>query len=305
MNIKNIIFGLSGKALTVAEREFFAKVNPYGFILFSRNIENPDQVKSLIQELNDCVANTNLHILVDQEGGRVRRLKPPYFKDACAAKVYSDMAKDDLHAAKQKTFDAHYYMGQELRALGFTMNCAPVADIYYPWAHDIIGDRSFGSEPEQVAELCRSVLGGLNKAGVDGVIKHIPGHGRALADSHFELPRVNASLVELEQTDFKAFKLLNDSPFAMTAHVVYEALDPNNPATTSKIVIDYIRNHIGFAGCIMSDDLSMKALAGTPAENAQAALAAGCDLLLHCNGKMEEMVDIYQTIYAQQASCVA
>ncbi|MFI4955151.1 MAG: beta-N-acetylhexosaminidase, partial [Gammaproteobacteria bacterium] len=267
-----------------------------GFILFSRNIADPAQLKALIEELNGAVTNTHLHVLVDQEGGRVRRLKPPHFQDAKAAKTFRDLAETDLDKAKDETFNAHFNMGLELKSLGFTMNCAPVADIFYPWAHDIIGDRSFGSTPQQVAELCKSALNGLNKAGIAGIVKHIPGHGRALSDSHFELPRVNTSLTELEATDFEAFKLLNDAPFAMTAHVVYEALDPLNPATTSSIVIDYIRNQLGFKGAIMSDDLAMKALSGTPAENAKAALAAGCDLLLHCNGNMNEMVEIVKEI---------
>lgn len=297
MTIRNIIFGISGKTLLPEEKAFFAKINPYGFILFSRNIEDPTQVKELIKELKECVSNTNLHILVDQEGGRVRRLKPPHFKDAKSAQTFRELAEKNLTDAKEKVFKAHFEMGLELKELGFTMNCAPVADVYHSWAHDIIGDRSFGTDPEQIAELCKSALDGLNKAGIEGVIKHIPGHGRALADSHFELPRVNTSLNELEETDFKVFKLLRDAPFAMTAHVVYDALDQQNPATTSSIAINYIREQLGFNGAIMSDDLAMKALSGTPAENARAALDAGCDLLLHCNGNMTEMLDIVHEVY--------
>lgn len=286
-----VIFGLEGKALSDKEKSFYKRSRPVGFILFSRNIENPEQVKSLTMELRDTVG-WHCPILIDQEGGRVARLKPPYWKKHPSMDKFARLALSDLEEAKNQTYKNAESIASELVEIGVNVDCAPVVDLKYDGAHDIIGDRSFGSDPEIVAQLSRKTAEGLLAKGVLPIIKHIPGHGRAKADSHKELPIVNASLKELLKTDFKPFSLLADMPWAMTAHILYKAIDPNNPATLSSRVINFIRKEIGFRGILISDDLSMEALTGSFAQRAIRTLEAGCDIILHCNGGMHEMTEI-------------
>lgn len=289
MSVSAAIYGCAGAELTADERSFFREACPWGFMLFARNIMSPDQVLHLAAALREA-AGHDAPILIDQEGGRVQRLRPPHWQSWPAGRRYGELyardAEKGLHAARLGA----RLMAAELRSVGITVDCLPVLDVPVPGAHDVIGDRAYADEPEPVAALGLAAAEGLMAGGVLPVIKHIPGHGRAGADSHEKLPVVNASLDELEQTDFVPFRALRSMPLAMTAHVVYTALDPDNPATTSATVIcDTIRGRIGFEGLLMSDDLSMKALRGGLAERTRAALAAGCDLVLHCNGDMAEM----------------
>lgn len=289
---KAAIFGLKGAYLSDNERRFFSANNPLGFILFSRNIEDAKQVSQLVDELKECVGRVDAPILIDQEGGRVARLKKPHFRSVPPAGAFATIAARDVDAAKEAVYLNARLIAAELSALGITVDCAPVADLLIPGAHDIIGDRAYGTEPVQVAILARAMCEGLLDGGVIPVIKHIPGHGRAKADSHEALPVVDTDLATLEATDFKVFTLLQDAPWAMTAHILYTALDKLSPATHSKTIIHYIRETIGFNGVLVSDDLSMKALKGSFAERTNKVLEAGCDLVLHCNGDMVEMEEI-------------
>lgn len=271
------------------ERRFFAEADPFGFILFARNIESPDQVRGLTAALRDTVGR-DAPILIDQEGGRVRRLRPPRWREAPAMRPFGDLHGRNPEGAVQALRLNTLLMALELRGLGVDVDCAPVLDVPVAGAHDIIGDRAFSLAPQVVAALGRVVVDAFLEGGVYPVIKHIPGHGRAMADSHFDLPVVDASRAELEACDFVPFKALADAPFAMTAHIVYTALDAFRPATTSTAVVgEIIRGALGFDGLLMTDDLSMKALTGRFEDRAKASLEAGCDLLLHCNGDMAEM----------------
>lgn len=282
--VKSFISGVSGHALSDAEREFLAREKPYGVILFARNIDNPDQVRALTADIKSALDHPYASILIDQEGGRVARLKPPHWRKYPPAKFFADMA-DVKAACAAATLNARL-LGEELRDVGITTDCAPVADVLAPECHAIIGDRAFGNTAAQVATLARAQADGLLAAGILPILKHIPGHGRATQDSHETLPHVDASLAELEASDFATFKTLADIPLAMTAHVTYTALDANACATESPVVINYIRSEMGYNGLIMSDDLSMKALQGSFADKTERALAAGCDLVLHGNGAL-------------------
>lgn len=290
--ISNAIYGFAGYVLTPDEIAFFKEMNPCGYILFQRNIENPSQVKKLTESLRSISKNDDLLILIDQEGGRVRRLKPPHFRNALPAGDFVKLFERDESAAAEAVELNHYLIGCELLGLGINVDCAPVADLKFDWAHDIVGDRSFGSSPQNVINLCQNAIDGLNASGVHEIVKHIPGHGRAMSDSHLELPRVSASLEELKQTDFAVFSGLKDSSFAMTAHILFDAIDDENCITHSIQGMNYLRSDIGFSGIIMSDDLSMEALKGTIQDRAQKAMLAGNDILLHCNGKMDEMQQV-------------
>lgn len=292
-----IIFGIEGKQLTEAEIKFFKSVNPFGYIIFARNIESKSQLLNLTNSIRNLNGDENIPISIDQEGGRVARLRPPLVRAYPPAKHFGDMARKDMKAAYEATFDNYSQIGMDLRECGINVNCAPVADLLVESAHDIIGDRSFGSSVEIAANLCKAAALGLIAAGIQPIIKHIPGHGRALCDSHEDLPIVSADLKTLEQTDFEVFRRLSHlSVWAMTAHIIFTEIDKDHCITTSKEGMDYIRHTLGYnSNLIMSDDLSMKALKNTPGQNAVAALNAGCDIALHCNGKMEEMVDIYES----------
>jgi beta-N-acetylhexosaminidase len=279
--------GLEGLTLTDGEHGFFRETNPAGYILFKRNVDTPEQVRALTSALKD-LSGRDLPILIDQEGGRVARLRPPHWPEFPAGQVFSDAyARAPITAIEACRLNA-LALAALLKELGITVNCLPLLDVRDPQGHDIIGDRALGQEPMQVSALGRATLDGLRQGGVCGVIKHIPGHGRAGADSHLELPVVDATLSALER-DFEPFRRLSSAPMAMTAHVTYTALDPDNCATLSSKVIDFIRNDIGFSGLLMSDDLGMKALSGDFGARATASLAAGCDIALHCSGDMAEM----------------
>lgn len=287
------ILGCAGPILTAQERLFFSKADPLGFILFQRNCQGPDQVRSLIRELRDAVGRPDAPVLIDQEGGRVARLRPPAWRKAPAAGCFGVIAERDLNQAIEAARLNAQLMGRELADLGITIDCAPVLDLLLPGAHSVVGDRAFGTSPEIVAQLGRAVAEGLHAAGITPLIKHIPGHGRALVDSHHALPQVDAPLDDLRRADFVPFRRLSDLPWGMTCHVVYTAIDAKRPATTSTTVIhDIIRGEIGFDGVLISDDLSMEALQGGLGDRAERALAAGCDLALHCNGRLAEMRDV-------------
>jgi beta-N-acetylhexosaminidase len=285
-----VIFGCEGLSLTDWEREFFEDSNPLGFILFTRNCESPEQIRALIADLRDSIGRDSAPVLIDQEGGRVARLKPPQWRAAPAAGRFGLLAGRDPALASEAVHLNARLIAAELRDLGITVNCAPVLDLPTPGASDVIGDRSFSADPERVADLGRAFCDGLMAGGVMPVIKHIPGHGRAGVDSHHELPVVETPRAELEVSDFRPFAALAGAPWAMTGHLVYTAIDPDNPATMSQVVIsEVIRDAIGFDGVLVTDDLSMAALGGDYSARASRSLAAGCDLVLHCNGKAEEM----------------
>lgn len=287
--INNIVFGIEGLTLTKEEKEFFKKLNPLGFIIFKRNIENKAQTKALIESLHECTNHPYTLILIDQEGGKVARLRPPEFRHTEPARYYGKLAELDFEQGKQAIYDNYLLMGQELAELGVNVNCAPIADLLYEEAHEIIGDRSFGRDPTLVASLCDAALQGLRDAKIEGIIKHIPGHGLANADSHFDLPIVSQDLEFLYANDFKVFAALANAKIAMTAHIIYQAIDAEFPATTSSTVIKFIRNELRFEGLLISDDLAMKALKDDIATNAQNAYNAGCDILLYCHNDLEEM----------------
>ncbi len=284
------ILGCAGTTLTAEEVAFFRDVKPWGFILFKRNIADPEQVRALTAALRATVGRDDAPILIDQEGGRVARLQPPHWRIYPPGRAYGELVANDPLTAREITRLGSRLIAHDLRAIGINVDCVPVLDVPDPQGHEIIGDRAYGDTPEQVATLGRAAAEGLLAGGVLPIIKHIPGHGRALSDSHLELPVVKAKLLELEIRDFAPFRVLSDMPMAMTAHVVYTAIDRNRPATTSKKVIrKIIRESIGFDGLLMSDDLSMKALSGDFKQRAKDSLSAGCDVVLHCNGDMVEM----------------
>lgn len=286
------IMGLSGTELTPEERRFFSDTQPLGFILFRRNIETPEQVKALVVSLKSLVAHEAL-ILIDQEGGRVRRLRPPHWPDYPPASRFAEVTNDPSEEREMVRLGARL-MAHDLAELGINVDCAPVLDVPQPGAHDIIGDRAYGLTPQAVAVMGRACAEGLLAGGVLPVIKHIPGHGRAGADSHTDLPRVDTKFDELLKVDFYPFQVNADMPIAMTAHVLYRAIDKRNPATTSRKCLKIVRDVIGFDGLLICDDLSMNALSGTLEKRARASLRAGCDVLLHCNGQMDQMKQIAQ-----------
>lgn len=289
--VLNTIFGIKGTKLSDPEKEFFKKTNPLGFILFSRNINDKEQVKQLVDELKESVQHNYIQILIDQEGGRVCRLKPPLFRVCKPAGLFGKVAERDLEKAKHAAFINSYLIGIGLRELGINVNCAPVSDLLYEGANQIVGDRSFGKDINTVIELCKAADLGFQAAGVQAIMKHIPGHGRANADSHFTLPIIDTNIDVLEKTDLAVFKNLHIG-WAMTAHVVYKAIDKTLPATLSKKVINYIRNNMNYNGILISDDLVMKALSGDMRTIINMAQDAGCDILLHCNANLEEMTNV-------------
>jgi beta-N-acetylhexosaminidase len=285
-----VIFGCAGPSLSDAERRFFRDSDPLGFILFGRNVATPERLRRLVDALRDCVGRADAPILIDQEGGRVARLRPPHWRAAPAAARFGELHRRDPAAAIEAVRLNARLIADELSGLGITVDCAPVLDLLVAGAHEVIGDRAYADDPAVVARLGQGFCEGLLEGGVLPVIKHIPGHGRATADSHYRLPVVASPLDELAVRDFAPFRGLADMPWAMTAHVVYTAVDPTAPATQSAPVINgVIRGDIGFDGVLISDDLAMAALAGSPAERAARALAAGCDVALHCTGVLAEM----------------
>ena len=293
MNTRAFITGVSGPELNADEREFIRAQCPWGFILFKRNIETPAQVTDLTNELRKELGRPDAPILIDQEGGRVQRLGPPNWPVYPAGGVFGRLYDIDPNLGLAAARLSARLIAADLNDVGVSVDCLPLADVPVPNADAVIGERAYGTEPGKVAAIARSVTQGLEEGGVLPVLKHIPGHGRATADTHFRLPVVDTSREELEGSDFAAFRSLADLPMAMTAHVVFSAIDPAQPATTSATIIQQvIRGSIGFQGLLMSDDVSMNALAGSISERARALLAAGCDIVLHCNGKLEEMSDV-------------
>ncbi len=285
-----VIFGCGGARLSGGERDFFRAVDPLGFILFQRNCAAPDQVRGLVEALRETVGRADAPVLIDQEGGRVARLKPPHWPAYPAAAVLAALGGE---RAREAVRLGARLIADDLVALGITVDCLPVLDIPVSGADDVIGDRAYGDSPDSVSALGRAACEGLLSGGVLPVLKHIPGHGRAMLDSHLALPRVEAPRATLEAIDFAPFRALAGMPLAMTAHIVYTALDAERPATLSRRVIDEaIRAAIGFDGLLLSDDLSMRALGGSFAGRAAGALDAGCDLVLHCNGDMAEMTEV-------------
>ena len=282
------IYGCSGHRLTKDEKAFFAEARPWGFIVFRRNVDSPEQLRALTGEMRDCVGDDAAAVLIDQEGGRVQRMGPPHWPKYPPAEAYLKATNDPLAARELARLGARL-MAHDLKAVGVNVDCAPVLDVPVPGAHDIIGDRAWARDPATVAMLGRAAAEGLLAGGVLPVIKHMPGHGRAFSDSHHDLPVVHAGLEALDEWDFAPFKALSDMPLAMTAHVVFDAVDPKRPATTSRKALKLMREGLGFSGLIMTDDLSMKALSGSLGERAGAALEAGCDVVLHCNGELKEM----------------
>jgi beta-N-acetylhexosaminidase len=293
MSTRAFITGVSGTELSAAEREFMRAERPWGFILFKRNVETPAQVSSLVRQLRESIDDPKAPVLIDQEGGRVQRFGPPHWPIYPPGSVFGALYDIDHALGLSAARLSARLIAADLIESGVTVDCLPLADVPVAGADAVIGNRAYGTEPHKVAAIGRAVTDGLEQGGVLPVLKHIPGHGRATADTHFRLPVVDTSRAELEKTDFAAFRPLADLPMAMTAHVVFSALDPAHPATTSATIIEQvIRGVIGFQGLLMSDDVSMNALAGSIAERTRAIVAAGCDMVLHCNGKLDEMREV-------------
>jgi beta-N-acetylhexosaminidase len=290
--MRAFISGVAGLALSADERAFLRDADPWGFILFRRNVDTPAQVRALVAELRATVG-VNAPVLIDQEGGRVQRLGPPHWPAYPPGAFYGALYARDRAAGLAAAKRGARLIAHDLFELGIDVDCLPLADVPVSDADAVIGDRAYGTTPDQVAAIGAAVAEGLMEGGVLPVLKHLPGHGRATADSHHRLPVVAADRATLESSDFAAFRPLARLPLGMTAHVVFSAIDPVAPATTSgKMVREVIRGAIGFDGLLMSDDVSMGALAGTLAERSRAALGAGCDVVLHCNGRLDEMREV-------------
>jgi beta-N-acetylhexosaminidase len=293
VSLKAFISGCAGTSLNDAERRFFAQERPCGLIVFARNCQSPEQLSALVASYKDAVESDDVLILIDQEGGRVQRLRPPNWRNMPPARCYGLLYEADPEAAKQAAFAHARLIAEELGAAGINVNCTPCLDIPEPGAHDVIGDRAFSADPEIVIALGRAVMDGTLAGGVLPVIKHVPGHGRAGADSHFSLPRIDATQAELDARDFRPFKALNDAPLAMTAHVLLPAFDDRRPSSVSPVIMGgVIRDLLGMDGLVMSDDIGMRALGGPFAGRARDVIAAGCDVALHCSGTLDEMIEV-------------
>ncbi len=285
-----VILGCAGKSISSDEKSFYRDERPWGFILFARNIGEPNEIADLVASLRDSVGRPGAPVFIDQEGGRVQRLRPPVAPNYPAGSALGALYRDDRQAGLRAAWLMARLHAFDLLRFGINVDCLPVLDVPIEGASDVIGSRAYGKDPESVAAMGRAAAEGLMAGGVLPVMKHVPGHGRAFADSHHELPRVDVPIEELRRHDFAPFKALNDLPMAMTAHVVYTAVDPAAPATTSpKVIREIVRGEIGYDGLLISDDTSMKALSGDFPDKAAAILAAGVDIVLHCNGVMEEM----------------
>ncbi|MBT3702636.1 MAG: beta-N-acetylhexosaminidase [Alphaproteobacteria bacterium] len=285
-----LIFGCEGPVLSDVERDFFREADPLGFILFARNCESRDQLKKLTSGLRESVGRPDAPVLMDQEGGRVQRMKPPQWRDIPAPALFGDLFAKDTEAAFKAVHLNACLIGHELLDVGVDVNCSPSLDLKLDGASQVIGNRAFSSDAHVVTELGRAAANGFLAAGVLPVIKHIPGHGRAMVDSHLSLPVVEQALDILKKTDFAPFCSLNDLPLGMTAHIVFTAIDAENPGTVSaKIIKEIIREYMAFDGFLFSDDLSMEALEGAIEDRAAKTLKAGADAALHCNGKLDEM----------------
>ena len=299
MTASAVIFGCAGLELSSQELDFFSKADPWGLILFARNVDNPDQIRALISSFRNCAGRDTAPVLIDQEGGRVARLKPPHWRAAAPAGVFGALYKTAPERAREACSLNARLLADDLASLGINVDCAPVLDVPARGSHQIIGDRAFSADPAIAADLGRQCCEGLLAGGVLPVIKHIPGHGRARSDSHLDLPQIDTPLEALRRSDFAPFGALADMPLAMTSHVAYTAIDGPIPASLSrKIIHDVIREEIGFTGALMCDDLGMAALQGDFAGRAQKALQAGCDLVLHCSGNMAEMQEVMRAVPA-------
>ncbi len=293
MQTRAFITGLTGTAITREERAFLTDAQPWGLILFKRNIETASQVLAFVTNFRNIMGRADAPVLIDQEGGRVQRMGPPHWPSYPPGSAYGRLYDRDTAKGMAAARLGARLIADDLVQVGITVDCLPVADVPAKGADAVIGDRAYGETPEKVSALAGAAAAGLAEGGVLPVLKHIPGHGRATADSHAALPVVTATRAELEASDFAAFRPLAGLPLAMTAHVVFTAIDPVSPATTSaKMIQNVIRDGIGFQGLLMSDDISMGALSGSLRERTRAALAAGCDVALHCNGKLDEMREV-------------
>jgi beta-N-acetylhexosaminidase len=290
MGVHAFITGLAGLELGADERAFVREAEPWGAILFARNVSTPDQVRALVGEFREAVGRANAPVLIDQEGGRVQRLRPPQWSEFPPGAAYGRLYDRDPQRGVAAAHLGARLIAADLDALGISVDCLPLADMPVPGADSIIGDRAYGGSVEKVAAIAAAIAQGLTEGGVLPVLKHMPGHGRAGVDSHLGLPVVAADRATLEATDFAAFRRLAALPLGMTAHVVFSDIDPVAPATISATMVrEVIRGSIGFDGLLMTDDVSMEALSGTLAERAVAAIAAGCDIVLHCSGELDEM----------------
>lgn len=290
------IIGLAGLDVSADERAFLREARPWGLIIFKRNVSSPAQVTELVRSFRDCVG-WQAPVLVDQEGGRVQRLGRPHWPDHPPGALYGALYDREPALGLSAARLAARLIAADLSALGIDVDCLPLADVPVAGADAVIGDRAYGTEPGKVAAIAGAIAEGLMAGGVLPVLKHLPGHGRATADSHHKLPVVDTDRATLESTDFAAFKPLANLPLGMTAHVVFSAIDPGAPATTSVTMVQQvIRGFIGFKGLLMSDDISMGALSGTLRQRSEAALAAGCDVVLHCNGDLDEMTDVASVV---------
>ena len=304
MNVRNnflkkpipIVFGVKSYKLKKKEKNFFQESNPLGFILFERNCKNYNQTKLLIRDLKKTTSHKYTMIMIDQEGGRVARLKNPNWKSYPSAEYFGIKAKKNLSVAKKLIFKNSIEIAKDLKKLGINMNCAPVLDVKYDFTNNVIGDRSFSSNPKIVSELGKSFCNGLKKIGIIPIVKHIPGHGPSSKDSHKTTPNVDLDLISLNKKDFLPFKKLNKEPAAMIAHIVYNKIDKEIACCSKEIIKKIIRKKIGFKGLLISDDINMKALKGTIKNKVKAILKSGCEIILHCNANIKEMMQIYSSI---------
>lgn len=299
-----MVYGCAGPRLSVEEKRFFRDADPFGFILFARNVEDKDQLRRLTDDLRDSVGRADAPVLIDQEGGRVRRMRPPVWAEYPSMRPFGDLwRRDPAEAARLLRLNT-LLLDADLRAVGISVNCTPVLDVPVEGAHDVIGNRAFSTDPACVAALGRVAYDACLEGQILPVIKHLPGHGRSHVDSHHTLPVVDTPLPELRGSDFLPFRDLKDAVFGMTAHIVFPSIDGDIPATQSATVIrDIIRGELGFTGILMTDDLSMKALKGDFTSRARIALDAGCDLVLHCNGDMAEMTAVANGMRAMTSGC--
>jgi beta-N-acetylhexosaminidase len=297
VDFKAFISGCAGAELGDAERQFFAAARPCGLILFARNCKTPAQVRALIAAFKEAVASDDVLVLIDQQGGRVQRLRPPNWRNMPPARCYGRVYETDPELAKRAAFAGARLIAQELYALGITVDTMPVLDVPQKGAHEIIGDRAYSTDPETVMGVGRAVMDGCLAGGVLPVIKHVPGHGRATADSNLALPCIDAAPSELDEFDFRPFRALRHAPLAMTAHVLMPAFDERRPSSISPAIMgEVIRNRIGLTGLVMSDDIGMKALGGSFADRARGVIEAGCDVVLHCSGKLAEMTEVGEAV---------
>ena len=294
--IKPVIFGIKGETLSIREKELFIKSNPLGFILFERNCKNINQLRKLVNDLKKTTDHNHTMIMIDQEGGRVTRLKKPNWNTYPSSLYFGKKAEINLQLAKKLVFNNAKKISKDLKKLGINMNCAPVVDVLYKFTNKIIGDRSFSSDPNIVSELSLEYCNGLKANNILPIIKHIPGHGASKFDTHLISSKVDLSLNELEKKDFIPFEKLNQESAAMVSHIIYSKIDNKAACVSKKIINKIIRKKIGFKGILFSDDINMKALKGSLKNKVKLILSSGCDVILHCNGNLKQMIEIHSVI---------